>query len=254
MPSLLPLSGNYSESTSSCCNSLWAADSSKTQIQTTPEEEEYMKFVRVVLGQTEDIWGQLFKKNGQAYREPKLVVFRGSTVSRCGKGEAAMGPFYCPADQKVYLDLGFFTELAKRHQAPGDFAAAYVVAHEVGHHVQNLTGVSGKVQKQRTQVSKEEGNKLSVRLELQADFLAGVWAHHAHKEKDILEQGDIEEALVAANAIGDDHLQKKGRGYVVPDSFTHGTSEQRMRWFMKGLKTGDLNLANGTFETPYEQL
>lgn len=208
---------------------------------TSPADEESKKFVSVVLADTEDVWNEQFRRMGLQYKEPTLVLFRGQVQSACGTASSAVGPFYCPLDQKVYLDLGFYQELADRFGAPGDFAQAYVLAHEVGHHVQNLLGTSEKVQRMRGRVSEAEYNDLSVRLELQADFLAGVWAHHAQRTKDILERGDIEEGLRAANAIGDDTLQKQAQGYAVPDSFTHGTSEQRVRWFRKGLQTGDIN-------------
>lgn len=201
------------------------------------EEEELAAFTRVVLADTEDVWNSLL----QGYREPTLVLFSGNVQSACGFASAATGPFYCSADEKLYIDLSFFNELHTRFGAPGDFAQAYVVAHEVGHHVQHLLGITDKVHSSRGQLSEEEYNKLSVRLELQADFLAGVFAHHAHQTKNILESGDIEEALDAATAIGDDRLQMQSRGYVTPDSFTHGTSEQRMRWFRKGFDTGDVN-------------
>jgi predicted metalloprotease len=203
--------------------------------------DENVQFVRTVLAQTEDVWNEQFAALGTQYREPKLELFTGETRSACGFAQAAVGPFYCPADQKVYLDLDFFQELETKFRAQGDFARAYVIAHEVGHHVQNLLGISDQVQAQRSRLSEAEYNDLSVRLELQADFYAGVWAHHAEQKYQILEPGDIEEALTAAQAIGDDKLQMQSRGYVVPDSFTHGTSEQRVRWFTKGLKTGDMN-------------
>ncbi len=204
-----------------------------------PAEEERKEFVSVVLGYTEDVWEDLFRKMNKEYVKPKLELFRDATQSGCGNASSAVGPFYCPADQKVYLDLGFFQELKEKFKAPGDFAEAYVVAHEVGHHVQNLLGISDKVHAAQSRASKAEANELSVRLELQADFLAGVWAHHAQKIKSILEVGDVESGLRAATAIGDDRLQMEAQGYVVPDSFTHGTSKQRVRWFTKGLKTGD---------------
>lgn len=194
--------------------------------------------VSVVVADTEDVWNQIFASEGRDYREPTLVLFTGTTRSACGLGQAAMGPFYCPADQKAYLDLGFFTDMHRRFGAPGDFAQAYVVAHEIGHHVQNLLGVSGEVHRMRQQVSGAEGNRLSVRLELQADCLAGVWANRADRARNILESGDIEEALNAASAIGDDRLQRRSGGTVVPESFTHGTSEQRQRWFRRGLQSG----------------
>jgi predicted metalloprotease len=204
-------------------------------------DNERAEFVRVVLADTEDVWNKLFKDMGKEYPDPRLVLFTGTTSSGCGNASSASGPFYCPADQQVYIDLSFYQDLQTRFQAPGDFAMAYVIAHEVGHHIQNYLGISRKVQQMRQQVSEGEYNKYSVKLELQADFLAGVWAHHAQKMKNILQEGDIEEALNAANAIGDDNLQKKAQGYAVPESFTHGTSEQRMYWFKKGYQTGDLN-------------
>jgi uncharacterized protein len=205
-----------------------------------PAEEERKDFVGAVLADTEDVWEDVFQSINKQYEKPKLVLFRGGTTSGCGSATSSVGPFYCPADQKVYIDLGFFQELREKFKAPGDFAQAYVVAHEVGHHVQNLLGISDKVHSLQSRASKAEANELSTRLELQADFLAGVWANHAQKMKQILEVGDVETALRAAEAIGDDRLQMEAQGYVVPDSFTHGTSKQRMRWFMKGLKTGDL--------------
>jgi len=220
-----------------------------------PKEEPLRKFVSVVLADTEDVWKELFQKQlGQQYREPKLVLFTGQVKSACGFASAAMGPFYCPADESVYLDLSFCEELQTKFQAPGDFAVAYVLAHEVGHHVQNQTGFSDLVDKQRGSISKAAQNQLSVRLELQADYLAGVWAHHAQRTKNILEAGDLEEGLRAASAVGDDRLQKEAQGYVVPDSFTHGTSEQRSRWFRLGLQTGDLTRAKELFDLPEEQL
>lgn len=201
------------------------------------EDEELAQFTSVVLADTEDVWHQLL----DGYREPTLVLFSGDVRSACGHATAATGPFYCSADEKVYIDLSFYRDLKNRFQAPGDFAQAYVIAHEVGHHIQHLLGITDKVHAMRGQVSEEEYNQLSVRLELQADFLAGVWAHHAQRTMNILEEGDFEEAISAAQAIGDDRLQMQSRGYVVPDSFTHGTSEQRMRWFKKGFDTGDVN-------------
>jgi predicted metalloprotease len=216
-------------------------------------EDQVTKFVRVVLADTEDVWRDQFRKQlKQEYQTPKLVLFSGRVQSACGMATAASGPFYCPGDQKLYLDTAFFEELARRFKAPGDFAQAYVIAHEVGHHVQKLRGITDKVDNARRSLSKEEYNKLSVRLELQADFLAGVWAHHAQKMRNILEQGDIEEAMRAAQAVGDDTIQKQARGYVVPDSFTHGTSRQRAAWFRKGFQTGDLSQGN-TFEMPDPQ-
>ena len=198
------------------------------------------QFVSTVLRDTEVVWGQMFKASGAAYQEPTLVLFRGATRSACGVGESAMGPFYCPGDGKVYLDLNFFDTLARRMGAPGDFAQAYVVAHEVGHHVQNLMGVTGKVDAMRGRVSQTQMNQLSVRVELQADCLAGVWAHHSQKGKNWLDAGDLQEAMNAAAQIGDDTLQRKGQGTVVPESFTHGSAEQRMTWFKRGLESGSV--------------
>jgi hypothetical protein len=204
-----------------------------------PKDPQAM-FVSTVLRDTEQVWGQMFQASGQAYREPVLVLFSGATRSACGVGQEAMGPFYCPGDQKVYLDLTFFRTLSQRMGAPGDFAQAYVVAHEVGHHVQNLMGITAKVDGLRGRISQQEMNALSVRVELQADCLAGVWAHHSQTGKGWLEQGDIQEAMNAAAQIGDDMLQKKGQGRVVPESFTHGTSQQRMTWFKRGLDSGSV--------------
>lgn len=215
--------------------------------QGSPTDEEG-KFVDAVLTDTEDVWHELFKQMGSEYKEPYLVLYRGSTSSGCGFASSATGPFYCPADEKVYIDLSFYEELKNRFNAPGDFAMAYVIAHEIGHHVQNLMGITGKVDRMRSQLSEKEYNQLSVRLELQADFLAGVWAHHDQKMKNILEEGDIQEALQAANAVGDDRLQQQSQGTVVPDAFTHGTSAQRMRWFKKGFDTGDIHQGD-TFAT-----
>ena len=215
---------------------------SATTTEMTAEEkaadDERAEFVKVVLAETEDVWNKLYAEQGSDYPEPTLVLFRDGIESACGMASAAMGPFYCPTDQKVYIDLSFYEDLQTKLNAPGDFAMAYVVAHEVGHHIQNLNGTAGKVSQLRRQVSEAEYNRYSVMLELQADFLAGVWAHYTQK-KNILESGDIEEALNAANAIGDDRLQKRSQGYVVPDAFTHGTSAQRMYWFKKGYETGD---------------
>ena len=219
----------------------------------SPEDNERAEFVSVVLADTEDVWAEVFAAAGRTYAPPTLVLFRGAVQSACGHAEAAMGPFYCPGDQKAYIDLGFYDDLQARHHAPGDFAQAYVIAHEIGHHIQNLLGASDRVQAQRAHLSKEEYNRLSVRLELQADYYAGLWAHHAQRSRQILEAGDIEEALTAATAIGDDRLQKEGRGYVVPDSFTHGTSAQRVRWFRKGFESGRLEEGD-TFSVPYELL
>lgn len=206
----------------------------------TPAEEEAGKFVRVVLASTEDVWTPLFRQMGREYRKPKLVMFTSRVESACGLASSAMGPFYCPGDEKVYIDLSFFDELAQKFGAPGEFAQAYVIAHEIGHHVQKQLGATDKVHGARGRVSESEQNQLSVMLELQADFYAGVWANHADKMRNILEPGDVEAALTAASAIGDDRLQKQSQGYVVPDSFTHGSSAQRVRWFRKGLETGDV--------------
>jgi predicted metalloprotease len=222
-------------------------------INASPEEEQARKVVAVTLGSTEEVWGRLFAQSGRQYREPTLVLFRGAVQSACGSASAAVGPFYCPADSKLYIDLDFYEQLRRQLRSPGDFAQAYVVAHEVAHHVQNLLGLTRKVDQMRGRVSQSEYNQLSVRLELQADFFAGVWAHHADKTRDLLDAGDVEEAMNAARNIGDDALQKQSQGYVVPDSFTHGTSEQRMRWFMKGYKTGDMNQGD-TFGIDYNDL
>ncbi|MDY0072108.1 MAG: neutral zinc metallopeptidase [Thauera sp.] len=204
-------------------------------------ENELARFSSMVLADTEDTWGELFAAGGQRYQQPVLVLYTGSTSSACGVGQAQMGPFYCPADRKLYLDLSFFDELRQRFRAPGEFAQAYVIAHEVGHHVQNLLGISGQVQQRRQRLPEREGNQLSVRLELQADCFAGVWAHHADRSRQILETGDVEAALRAASAIGDDRIQQQSQGRVVPDSFTHGSAEQRMRWFRRGLEQGRLD-------------
>ncbi len=204
--------------------------------------DELGQFVSVVLKDTEDVWRKVFAEQLNAqYQEPILVIYDGTTPTACGMGSAASGPFYCPGDRKLYIDLSFYRDLVQRFGAPGDFAMAYVIAHEVGHHVQNLLGITRQVDAQRGRISQERFNDLSVRLELQADFLAGVWANQAQQMKNILEEGDLQEALRAANAIGDDRLQMQSQGYVIPESFTHGTSEQRMRWFTKGLKTGDIS-------------
>jgi len=204
-------------------------------------EDKQKQFVRVVLADTEDIWTKLFSDMGKTYEKPRLKLFTDATVSGCGNASAATGPFYCPADAKVYIDLSFYDELQNRFGAAGDFAQAYVIAHEVGHHVQNLLGISAKMDEARNRLSETQYNKLSVKLELQADFYAGVWAHYEHSLKNVLDPGDIEEALNAANAIGDDRLQKQATGHVEPDSFTHGTSAQRMYWFKKGYETGDVS-------------
>lgn len=215
------------------------------QVQTVPRAgeqptDEMGRFVASVLGGTEDVWTQLFQQGGAQYQKPTLVLFRGSTPTACGMGQSAMGPFYCPGDQKVYIDLSFYDTLRQQLGAPGDFAQAYVIAHEVGHHVQNLMGITDKMAQARTRMSEREYNGYSVRLELQADCFAGIWAHHNDKSTQILEPGDIEEALNAAAAIGDDALQRQSQGTVVPDSFTHGSSAQRQRWFTTGLKSGQV--------------
>jgi predicted metalloprotease len=203
------------------------------------EEEELKQFVSVVLAQTEDAWTEEFRRLGKSYRKPVLVLFSGQVESACGVASAAVGPFYCSGDEKLYIDLSFFQELRTKFGAPGDFAIAYVVAHEVGHHVQNLLGIMDRVDNGRRRMSEGDTNQVSVRLELQADFFAGVWAYHA-RNRGIVEPGDVEEALGAASAVGDDRLQRESQGYVVPDSFTHGSSEQRIRWFRRGLETGDI--------------
>lgn len=217
------------------------------QVQASPEEEERFEFVKVVLADTEDVWKSEFARVGREYELPNLKVFRGQVSTGCGTGNASMGPFYCPADRNVYIDLGFYDELARTFNAPGDFAQAYVVAHEVGHHVQTLLGTSEKVNAMR---GRPEYNEYSVRLELQADYYAGVWANHSQR---YLDHGDVEEAMRAANAIGDDAIQQKNQGKIVPHSFTHGTSEQRMRWFNKGLKSGRMEDGD-TFSMPYKNL
>jgi predicted metalloprotease len=208
---------------------------------TEAPKDEGGQFVSRVLHSTDQVWSEIFKEQGTVYEEPTLVLFSGQTQSNCGFASSATGPFYCPADQKVYIDLSFYNELRDRFGAPGDFAQAYVIAHEVGHHVQDLVGTTRKLDEMRGRLSEKEYNKLSVRLELQADFYAGVWAHHGNQEQFQLEEGDVEEALNAASAIGDDRLQEQAQGHVVPDAFTHGTSEQRVRWFKKGFDTGDIN-------------
>lgn len=232
----------------SIINSFFSGDYSSSQTsagyKSTKTEDEMVEFSSTILADTEDVWNKLLNN----YREPTLVLFTNSVNSACGNTSSASGPFYCPGDEKLYLDLSFFDEMATKLNAPGDFAQAYVIAHEVGHHIQKIMGTTNKINKLRGKISQTEFNKYSVRLELQADFLAGVWAHHSEKMSKMMETGDLNEALNAANAIGDDRLQKSATGRVVPDSFTHGTSEQRMRWFKKGFDTGDLS--NGdTFNT-----
>ena len=212
----------------------------QTPAHKPPADDRMAAFVSTVLADTEDVWKDVFSKGGGTYQEPRLVLFRGATQTACGQGQAAMGPFYCPGDQKVYIDLGFYETLKNKLGAPGDFAQAYVIAHEVGHHVQNLLGISGKVDQMRGRVSKADYNVLSVQLELQADCFAGVWANHAQSARQILEQGDVGEAMNAAAKIGDDALQRSSGGAVVPESFTHGTSAQRQRWFDNGLNNGSV--------------
>jgi hypothetical protein len=218
-----------------------ASDTYPQQPQSGAPTDQLGKFVSVVLADTEDAWHEIFRQMGREYQEPKLVLFTSRTQSSCGLASSASGPFYCPEDRRVYIDLSFYRELQQRFGAPGEFAQAYVIAHEVGHHVQNLLGITQKVDQARAQMNKTEYNQLSVRLELQADFLAGVWARYADRTKHIVQNGDIDSALGAASAIGDDRLQRQAQGYVVPDSFTHGTSEQRVRWFKRGYETGDLS-------------
>ena len=209
--------------------------------QETAQEKELVDFVSVILADTEETWTTLFRQRGMTYQAPRLVLFRDAVKSACGMAQSATGPFYCPGDQQIYIDLGFYDQLKNRFKAPGDFAQAYVIAHEVGHHIQNLVGISGKVHAARNKLSKTDANWLSVRQELQADCLAGVWAHHANKARQLLEAGDLEEGLTAASAIGDDTLQKQSQGYVRPDSFTHGSSEQRVKWFKTGFESGDID-------------
>ena len=219
------------------------------EVRQTAEEKELVEFVAVVLADTEETWSSLFQAEGNDYREPRLVLYRGSVNSACGLGQAAMGPFYCPGDQKVYLDLGFFDDLKRRHDAPGDFAQAYVIAHEVGHHVQTLLGISAEVQRAKRGLSEEQANQLSVKQELQADCFAGIWGHHANRSRQLLERGDVEEGLNAASAIGDDRLQRESRGFVTPESFTHGSSAQRVRWFRAGLEQGTMKACNSFAES-----
>jgi predicted metalloprotease len=219
----------------------------RTSRPVNPEEEELKQFTSVVLAKSEDVWSEVFRENGRQYREPTLVLFTDQVRSACGIAGAAVGPFYCPGDEKVYIDLAFYEQLRRQFQSPGDFAQAYVIAHEVGHHVQKLLGISDQVEAMQRRASEVEANQLSVRLELQADFFAGVFARHVQNQG-MLEAGDIEEALRAASAVGDDNIQRQSTGYVVPDSFTHGTSEQRLRWFRKGYETGDMRQGD-TFNT-----
>jgi uncharacterized protein len=224
------------------------SSSVSTQAPLNPAEEEKKQFASVVLKDTEDVWQEQFRRQGQTYREPTMVLFTDAVPSACGYAGSAVGPFYCPGDTRVYLDLSFFDDLDRRFGAPGDFAQAYVIAHEVGHHVQNLLGIHEQVAQMQDRLSEQERNQLSVRIELQADYFAGVWAHHAQATKQVLEPGDLEEALNAAAAIGDDRLQRETTGQVVPDSFTHGSSEQRIRWFRKGFESGDMTQGD-TFST-----
>jgi predicted metalloprotease len=219
-----------------------------------PEEERLAHFAKVIFGDTEKVWDKLFQKMGKEYTKPTLVLFTGEVQTACGGAEAAVGPFYCPGDSRVYIDLSFYKDMQRKLNAPGEFARAYVIAHEVGHHVQRLLGYSKAVDRARQTMSKRDYNKMSVRLELQADYLAGVWAHHGQEEFKFLEKGDIESALNAAFQIGDDRLQKQARGYVVPDSFTHGTSKQRQRWFEQGFQTGDVGQAQQLFDLDYDSL
>ena len=214
--------------------------SSSQQVKQSEAEKQLVEFVSTVLADTEDTWNELFRQTGKSYQEPRLVLFRQAVSTACGTGSSQIGPFYCPADQKVYIDLSFYDELKNRHGAPGDFAQAYVLAHEIGHHVQTLSGISQKVHQAKKALSSVKANRLSVKQELQADCYAGIWAHHARRSRQILEAGDIEEGLAAASAIGDDRLQKQAQGYVTPDSFTHGSSEQRVAWFKTGLSKGTL--------------
>ena len=224
-----------------------APSAQQAPAQRPPANDAMASFVSAVLADTEEVWGAVMKTGGVAYREPKLVLFRGGVATACGTGQSAMGPFYCPGDQKVYLDLGFFDTLRSRMGAPGDFAQAYVISHEVGHHVQNLLGITGKVDGMRGRVSATQMNALSVKVELQADCFAGVWTHHSQKGKGWLERGDVEEAMNAAAQIGDDMLQRKSQGTVVPESFTHGSSQQRQTWFKRGLESGSVAQCN-TFD------
>jgi len=221
-----------------------AIEQNAPEARRPPADDETARFVSQVLASTEDTWNEAFRANGQQYQEPKLVLFSGMTPTACGTGQSAMGPFYCPGDQKVYIDLVFFRELKERFKAPGEFAQAYVIAHEVGHHVQNLLGIAEKVHATQQRVGKAEANALSVRMELQADCLAGVWGKRTDTMKQVLEPGDLEAALTAASAIGDDRLQQQAQGRIVPESFTHGSSAQRMRWFKRGFESGDMNQCN----------
>lgn len=233
-------------------SSLTGIGNGTEQVSVSPEQQELADFVSVVLADTEDTWRELFANQNAEYAEPTLVLFTGIVNSACGQGQAEMGPFYCPADQSVYIDLSFYDALRSQHGADGDFAQAYVIAHEVGHHVQNLTGISGEVSARMRSVSEAQANQLSVRQELQADCFAGLWANHANRSRQILEDGDVEEALTAAAAIGDDRLQQEGQGRVQPETFTHGTSEQRISWFRRGLEQGSLEACD-TFASQQRQ-
>lgn len=225
-----------------------AASSISTPAQLTPEQVRMGEFVSVILADTEDTWNEIFAKQGQRYEPPRLILFTGSVQSACGSASAAIGPFYCPADRKVYIDLSFYQDLKNRYKAPGEFAQAYVIAHEVGHHIQTITGITAEVRRAQQGLPKAQQNQLSVRQELQADCFAGVWGHHADRHRQMLDPGEMQQALTAAAAIGDDRLQKQATGTVTPDSFTHGTSEQRMRWFKRGFDTGDMTQCD-TFKT-----
>ena len=245
--------GLYTGSLGDMLGGLGLQQGSTTSMTTEPlrqsaEEKELVDFISVVLADTEETWNTLFREMGKTYKEPRLILFRDAVKSACGMAESAMGPFYCPADQQVYIDLGFYDQLKNRFKAPGDFAQAYVIAHEVGHHIQTLLGISSKVHAKRSKLNEVEANKLSVKQELQADCLAGVWAHHASSTRQLLEAGDVEEGLTAASAIGDDTLQKQSKGFVSPDSFTHGSSAQRVKWFKIGLASGDIEHCD-TFTT-----
>ncbi len=220
--------------------------------QVNPEEERQAHFTKVILHDTEVVWGDLFRRMGKRYEEPELVLFRDQVDSACGQADAAVGPFYCGGDHKVYIDLSFYRDMERKLHAPGEFARAYVIAHEVGHHVQRLLGYSRRAEQARAEGA--DPHEVSVRLELQADYLAGVWAYHGQQKYHFLDKGDVDSALNAAFEIGDDRLQKRARGYVVPDSFTHGTSKQRMRWFKRGFETGDVDRARLLFEQPYDRL
>ena len=242
------MGGDSTEVINEINNQLQQQTTTEEPVPLSAHDEEMGRMVKVILADTEDVWHKIFQENGMVYEEPTLVLFRNSVQTACGGTSSASGPFYCPLDRKVYMDLSFFEELQSRFGAKGgDFAIAYVIAHEVGHHVQTLLGTSAKVRERQQQMSQTQGNKLSVALELQADFYAGLWAHYNEEMNQVLEAGDIEEALSAAHAVGDDAIQKKAQGHVVPDSFTHGTSAQRVHWFKKGFNSGDFS-AGTTFD------